>query len=120
VNSLPTLRLLKALARGQQDQSDADSLKLEAPLSLIEIQKAMYSKARGKIPGPDGLGAEFYHAFGPFISPPLNHMLLEAQSKGVLPEEFASGNISVLYKKGDPRDVLNYRPMPNHTTSSRL
>jgi hypothetical protein len=29
-------------------------------------------------------------------------MLLEAQGKGVLPEEFASGDISVLYKKGDP------------------
>jgi hypothetical protein len=38
-------------------------------------------------------------------------MLLEAQSKGVLPEEFASGEISVLYKKGDPRDVRNYRPI---------
>jgi hypothetical protein len=38
-------------------------------------------------------------------------MLLEAQSKGVLPEDFASGDISVLYEKGDPRDVRDYRPI---------
>jgi hypothetical protein len=41
--------------------SDADSLKLEAPLSLAEILKAMFSMARGKSPGPDGLRAELYH-----------------------------------------------------------
>jgi hypothetical protein len=59
--------LLKALeAKGL---SVADSLKLEAPLSLVEIQKAMYSMARGKSPGLDGLGAEFYHAFEP-LKPP--------------------------------------------------
>jgi hypothetical protein len=67
--------------------------------------------ATGKSPGPDGLGAEFYHAFGPHIASPLHQVLLEAQNKGTLPEEFASGDISVLYKKGDPRDVRNYRPI---------
>jgi hypothetical protein len=80
-------------------------------LSLAEIQKAMYSIVKGKSPGPDGLGAEFYYACGPLIAPPLHQMLLEAQSKGVLPKEFASGDISVLYRKGDPRDVRNYRPI---------
>jgi hypothetical protein len=69
----------------------------------------MYSMARGKSPSPEGLGADFYHAFGPLIAPPLHQMLLEAQSKGVLPEEFATGDIPVLYKKGAPRDVRNYR-----------
>jgi hypothetical protein len=61
------------------------------------------------MPGPDGLGGEFYHAFGPLIASPLHLMLLEAQDRGVLPEEFALSDISVLYKKGDPRDVRNYR-----------
>jgi hypothetical protein len=71
----------------------------------------MFSMAKGKRPGPDGLGAEIYHAFGHLIASPLHQMLLEAQDNGVLPEEFASGDISVLYKKGDPRDVRNYRPI---------
>jgi hypothetical protein len=44
--------------------SDADSLKLEAPMSLAEIQKAMYSMARGKSPGPGGLGAEITTLLG--------------------------------------------------------
>jgi hypothetical protein len=108
-SSVDSETVLKALeAKGL---SDADSLKLEAPLSLVEIQKAMCSMASGKSPGPDGLGAEIYHAFGPLIASPLHLMLLEAQSKGVLPEEFASGDISVLYKKSDPRDFRNYRPI---------
>eukprot|EP00962_Isochrysis_galbana_P012211 scaffold3451_cov116-Isochrysis_galbana.AAC.3 len=38
-------------------------------------------------------------------------MLLEAQNTGSLPEAFSSGDISVLYKKGDTRDVRNYRPI---------
>jgi hypothetical protein len=71
----------------------------------------MFSMAKGKSPGPDGLGAEFYHAFGPLIASPLHLMLPEAQDNGVLPEEFASGDNSVLYEKGDPRDVRNYRPI---------
>jgi hypothetical protein len=67
---------LKALEA--KSLSVADSLKLEAPLSLVEIQKAMYSMARGKSPDPDRLGAECYHAFGPLISiaPPFHQMLL--------------------------------------------
>jgi hypothetical protein len=101
--------LLKALE--DRGPSDKDSLRLEAPISLEQIQKAMYSMAQGKSPGPDGLGAEFYHALGPLIASPLHQMLLEAQRKGVLPSAFASGDIAVLYKKGDPRDVRNYRPI---------
>ena len=67
--------------------------------------------AKGKSPGPDGLGAEFYHAFGAMVAPRLHEMLTEAQALGTLPESFSSGDSSVLYKKGDPRDVRNYRPI---------
>eukprot|EP00962_Isochrysis_galbana_P056458 scaffold28432_cov127-Isochrysis_galbana.AAC.1 len=60
----------------------------------------MLSMAKGKSPGPDGLGAEFYHSFYALIAPRLHSMLLEAQNTGSLPEAFSSGDISVLYKKG--------------------
>jgi hypothetical protein len=90
---------------------DEDSKKLESPLTLEEVKKAMHSMAKGKSPGPDGLGAEFYHAFSSMVAPRLHQMLLEAQDEGKFPESFAAGDISVLYKKGDPRDVRNYRPI---------
>jgi hypothetical protein len=67
--------------------------------------------AKGKSRGPDGLGSEFYHAFSSMVAPRLHQMLLEAQDEGKFPESFAAGDISVLYKKGDPRDVRNYRPI---------
>eukprot|EP00962_Isochrysis_galbana_P052201 scaffold23600_cov120-Isochrysis_galbana.AAC.5 len=35
----------------------------------------------------------------------------ENEGTGHLPEAFTSGNISVLYKKGDPREPRNYRPI---------
>jgi hypothetical protein len=92
--------LLKALEAKRL--SDGDSRRLESPLTIEEIQKAMFSMAKGKSPGLDGLGAEFYQAFGHLIASPLHQMLLEAQDNGVLPEEFASGEISVLYKKRRP------------------
>eukprot|EP00962_Isochrysis_galbana_P048155 scaffold19984_cov127-Isochrysis_galbana.AAC.2 len=63
------------------------------------FQKAMLSMAKGKSPGPDGLGAEFYHSFYALIAPRLHSMLLEAQNTGSLPEAFSSRDISVLYKK---------------------
>jgi hypothetical protein len=58
---------------------DEDSKKLESPLTLEEVKKAMLSMAKGKSPGPDGLGAEFYHAFSPMVAPRLHQMLREAQ-----------------------------------------
>jgi hypothetical protein len=46
------------------------------------------------------------------VAPRLHQMLLEAQDERKFPESFfAAGDISVLYKKGDPRDVRNYRPI---------
>eukprot|EP00962_Isochrysis_galbana_P054488 scaffold26053_cov146-Isochrysis_galbana.AAC.3 len=38
-------------------------------------------------------------------------MLVEAQTTRSLLEAFSSGDISVLYKKADTRDVRNYRPL---------
>eukprot|EP00962_Isochrysis_galbana_P024114 scaffold7374_cov112-Isochrysis_galbana.AAC.8 len=58
--------------------------------------------AKGKSPGPDGLGAEFYHTFYMIVAPRLHELIIEAQHTGHLPESFTSGDISVLYKKGDP------------------
>jgi hypothetical protein len=67
--------------------------------------------ATGKSPGSDGLGSRILPRLRPTYSLPAPPELLEAQNKGTLPEEFASGDISVLYEKGDPRDVRNYRPI---------
>jgi hypothetical protein len=101
--------LIDALkTKGLQDE---DSNKLDSPLTLEEVKKAMHSMAKGKSPRPDGLGAEFYHAFSSMVAPRLHQMLLEAQDEGKFPESFAAEDISVLYKKGDPRDIRNYRPI---------
>eukprot|EP00962_Isochrysis_galbana_P043761 scaffold16761_cov142-Isochrysis_galbana.AAC.9 len=39
-------------------------------------------------------------------------MILDACAKGELPEGLTCGDIIVLYKKGDSREVRNYRPDP--------
>jgi hypothetical protein len=71
----PEILLIALEAKGL---SDGDSRRLGSPLTMEEIQKAMFSMDKGKSPGPDGLGAEFYHAFGHLIASPLHQMLLEA------------------------------------------
>eukprot|EP00962_Isochrysis_galbana_P000889 scaffold251_cov134-Isochrysis_galbana.AAC.9 len=70
--------LLDALSK--KGLSERQRNTLEAPLELEEIQKAMLSMAKGKSPGPDGLGAEFYHSFYALIAPRLHSMLSATRS----------------------------------------
>jgi hypothetical protein len=67
--------------------------------------------AKRKAAGPDKLPAEFYLSFEDLILDRSHNMILEACNKGKLPEGLTCGDIIVLYKKGDAREVRNYRPI---------
>lgn len=54
----------------------ADELKerLEQPITLGEVEKAIDDLKGGKSPGPDGLGAEFYKVFKDRAAPFLHRV----------------------------------------------
>ena len=67
--------------------------------------------AKGKAPGPDLLAAEFYATFEDVIAPALTDVLTEAHFYHQLPTSTKQGTVKVSYKKGDTREVRNYRPL---------
>eukprot|EP00962_Isochrysis_galbana_P006817 scaffold1849_cov107-Isochrysis_galbana.AAC.1 len=84
---------------------------IEHPFLRRETKRALRSMAKRKAAGPDKLPAEFYHSFENLILDRFHNMILEACAKGELPEGLTCGDIIVLYKKGDSREVRNYRPI---------
>jgi hypothetical protein len=84
---------------------------LEQKITIEEVQKAIDKMKPGKSPDPDGLGAEFYKNLKFTISNHLLALYVEAQTAGFFPETLTEGTLSLLFKKGDPREVRNYRPI---------
>ena len=80
----------------------------EAEISLDEISKAINSQKNNKSPGNDGLTAEFN-------SKELAPILLEVYDSwkqlDIIGISSRTGIISVIYKKGDKKDIANYRPI---------
>ena len=62
-------------------------------------------------PRARGIPAEFYRRFVDLVAPELTKVLREAAQDSRLPPSFLEGDITLIYKKKDPRDIRNYRPI---------
>jgi exonuclease III/sulfur relay (sulfurtransferase) DsrC/TusE family protein len=102
-------RLLKLLSDDPIPPKQAKAS--EKAITLPEVERAIDKLAQGKSPGPDGLPAEFYIQFRDLLAPKLKDLYEEALELGNLEGSIRQGEIIVLYKKGDPREVRNYRPI---------
>ena len=71
----------------------------------------MEKLGKHKSPGPDGIPAEFYREFSNMIANELLRVYNEMYEEGALQGSFREGEIAFLYKKGDARDMRNYRPI---------
>ena len=89
----------------------AMSKALDKELEEKEVRAAIRGMALGKSPGPDKLGAEFYKEFEDLVAGDLLSMLKEAIEVGYFHEDTRTGEIILLYKKNDPREIRNYRPI---------
>ena len=67
----------------------------------------------GKTPGPDGISVEFYKKFWHIIDDDfamiLNKFVYCRQEMEW--KSFKQANITLIYKKSDPTDIKNYRPI---------
>ena len=86
-------------------------------IDIDELDAALKSCGRGKVPGSDGLTYEFYRAFWGVVGEPLADVFCEAFSaggSGRLPDSMLLGIIVLVYKgaKAGPRtSVACYRPL---------
>ena len=83
----------------------------EAEISLDEILNAINSQKNNKSPGNDGITAEFYKHFSNEIAPILLEVYDSWKQPGIIGISSKAGIISVIYKKGDKKDMANYRPI---------
>ena len=83
----------------------------EADIPLDEIYKAIDSQKNSKSPGNDGLTAEFYKHFSKDLAPILLEVYNSWKQLGIIGISSRTGIISVIYKKGDKKDIANYRPI---------
>ncbi|KAL6454983.1 hypothetical protein MHYP_G00365800 [Metynnis hypsauchen] len=84
---------------------------LETPFSLGELTEVLGKMNRRKVPGLDGLPVEFYSTFWDVLGPEIVEVAEDVHRQGRLTESMRSGVLSLLYKKGDPMDLANWRPL---------
>ena len=84
---------------------------LEAPLALKELECALRGMGSRRAPGIDGLPAEFYLRFWGWLGPVVLEVLQEVLRAGTLGPTMAKGVISLVFKKGEPTDLVNWRPL---------
>lgn len=88
--------------------------RLEMPITLEEIEKAIDDLPSGKAPGPDGLNAAFYKTFKGYVSQFLLNVITEAYERKKVPLSFATSHVVLIPKSEDPEKrtlVGSYRPI---------
>ena len=89
-----------------------DAQRLDNPIELEEIIRAISSMQSGKAPGPDGFPTEFFKKFSGILAPLLLNVYNESMEHGFLPTTLTQASISLLLKKGkDPTNCGSYRPI---------
>lgn len=73
-----------------------------------------------KSPGEDFITNETIKAIIEPITPLLTRLFNDIMNQGKIPEEWETSNIKLLYKKGNPQDISNYRPISLLQTTYKL
>ena len=100
--------------------SDNDCRFIEGDITKDECEKAL-SKMKANIsPGLDGLSNEFYKTFWPELGDLIVESYNEAFRDQVLANSQNVSILSLVFKKGDPSDIKNYRPISLTNTDYKL
>lgn len=90
---------------------DEVNSELQKPLSTGELQIALQSMECGRAPGMDGPPIDIYKSFWSVIGDDLLAVLNESLADGLLPLSCRRAFITLLPKKGDLKDIKNWRPI---------
>ncbi|GBG76471.1 hypothetical protein CBR_g22219 [Chara braunii] len=101
---LPGTRYCSYIGR-EHLRNTGTSLKMDIP------EKCFRTGLKGKCPGPDGIPLELYLATWESMGPVLVELATYCRDDGKLPRGMLEGIITLLYKKGDKREIRNWRPI---------
>jgi exonuclease III len=85
--------------------------KLQKPIGLGELKRAIDLMCTGKSPGPDGIVLEFYREFWQLIGKEYLQMVLASVRNQEFPPGVTSGMIALLHKGGERKTLTNWRPI---------
>ena len=99
-----------------QDIPDVPTKKFDAVLKDVKIskdriRKKILSLNIAKSPGPDRVHPRLPKELAEIILEPLEKMFNLSLQSSEMPEEWNIGEISAIFKKGDRRSPMNYRPV---------
>lgn len=80
-----------------------------SPLTMEEIKSHIHKLKNNKASGEDGIVAEFLKNLGPKSLEELTQIVQEIWQTEIIPEDWKTALIHPLHKKGDKKDVNNYR-----------
>jgi hypothetical protein len=70
--------------------------------------------------GPDGLGPLLLKKLVDQVAAPLAAVMKKSLAEGVVPEDWRSANVTLIFKKGHKADPGNYRPVSLTSVSCRV
>ena len=76
-----------------------------------EVEKAVHKLKLEKSPGPDGITSEMIIAAKSVLLPSLTTLFNNMLDDEMIPDKMADATMTLLFKKGSPCDVKNYRPV---------
>ena len=95
-----------SMSLNEQEQTSCEGL-----LTVEECHEALNGMDTGKSPGTDGLTTEFYLAFWAVIGDDLVEVLNYGFQNGQLSVSQRRGLLSLIFKKGEKKDLKNWRPI---------
>jgi hypothetical protein len=109
--SVKTTQIKRLLGTIKTKVQSSDYRTMNQPITPQEVTAAIRSIGSGKSPGPDGLSSEFYKTFAHDLAEPLAKLYQKFIETGEIPSSISNAYIHLLYKKGDPQDIGNWRPI---------
>ena len=86
--------------------------KLESiSISAYEVEDILKTLKTGKAAGPDSIDNRLLKEFARPLSAPLTDLFNFSLSTGKVPSLWKQANVTPVFKKNDPSDVSNYRPI---------
>lgn len=81
------------------------------PIAEKEVYDSIKKLKNEKSPGPDGLSNEAVKLGAPVLTRHLTQLFNMVLDTETVPKQWCTSDIILLYKKGDPLDIGNYRPI---------
>ena len=83
----------------------------EIPEFTEEVERAIKRMKRHKAQGVDGITSDIVKLGGPIVLTYLINIFNNILKTKQIPDSWHEAKIVILFKKGDPKDIKNYRPI---------